>query len=254
MDELQRLPSLTRLALAYCNIPACLPALSRLQQLQLALREVGSNADNVVAVGEALRQLQQLTCLVGVALHPPCCACFVTDTRRTIPTPLPSDLQVLTGVQPDVSALAGLSRLQRCCLALDSDDDGAPDPPLPPGPWLASLRWLRANVDTLVSNTGVLQGATALERLEAGEPYAMRYNWRPPAVTAFFRWLAQHPPLQRVCFGGEHPTAPHAPSVYDSTAFARRLQLLAHRRPALQLLRMYNARDPTSLLGTVLAQ
>lgn len=162
-------------------------------------------------------------------------------------------LQLIDTADTAVPAtLANLSSLQYCYLDVSGMDAVAP---LPAGPWLASLRWLRAGVDTLASNTAVLQGATALERLEVGEPYAMRFNWRPPAVTSFFKWLAQHPPLQRVSFGGENPGyGSEAASVFDSTAFARRLQLLAHRRPALQLVRMPDARDPNALLGTLLAR
>ena len=197
----------------------------------------------------------------GVARKHHCFACLVQHGAWLVAaaaqplTLLPFYVQVLAGMQPDLSALAGLSRLQCCYLSLNAGAAGAPEAALPPGPWLASLRWLRAGVDTLASNTAVLQGATALERLEVGEPYAMRFNWRPPAVTSFFKWLAQHPPLQRVSFGGENPGyGSEAASVFDSTAFARRLQLLAHRRPALQLVRMPDARDPNALLGTLLAR
>ena len=127
------------------------------------------------------------------------------------------------------AALAGLSNLQRCYMHLYAGDDGLA-PPLPAGPWLASLRWLRYNVDGLISSTATLRAATALEFLDAGNSdSSTAIDWRSAAAAAFFYWLEDHPPLRLVYFdtaGGQ---------LFDSGDFAAHVMWLCRRRPSMGL-------------------
>ncbi len=124
------------------------------------------------------------------------------------------------------AALASLSNLQRCFLDLETDEAAAP--PLPSGPWLASLRWLHYKIGGLISSTAALQAAAALEFLEAGTSFCSNVDWASPAAAAFFDWLAQHPPLRRVYFDAAEGGA------FDSGRFAAHVMGL-RRRPALEL-------------------
>ena len=125
------------------------------------------------------------------------------------------------------TALAGLSNLQRCYLELSVGSNGVA-PPLPAGPWLASLRWLHYDIDGLLSSTTVLPAAAALEFLEAGTFFVSNVDWASPAAAAFFDWLAQHPPLRRVYFDAA------AGRAFDSGRFAAHVMGL-RCRPALVL-------------------
>lgn len=253
--------TLTRLTLVNCEPPFCLSMLTRLQQLELTFT---NDLDNG-AVGAALPHLQQLTCLVGVSgraaapvrchSHKLCTTgiCFTgivqVHARHCAPLinrltscTLPAPPQLLRGFETPAS-LAGLPRLQRCLLGAASAAAGGLEPlPLPSGPWLRSLRWLSVDIHILVSTVAVLRHAEALERLEVGEPeYQQHFNWRPPAVTALFDWLAQHPPLKSTCFGCRFPIRHSSTSIFDSPAFDKRLDLLARRRPDLELRRLGTA-------------
>ena len=123
------------------------------------------------------------------------------------------------------AALSGLSNLQRCYVALE----GVGQVALPAASWLRSLRWLHFHVGGLVSSAAVLQAATALEFVEAGNDSSGRIQWSGPAAAAFFDWLAQHPPLCRIYFDTCRG------SLFDSGAFAAHVMRLCHRRPALVL-------------------
>ncbi len=133
---------------------------------------------------------------------------------------------VLTEDDEVPAALAGLSSLQRCCLYIYAGNNVA-SPPLPAGPWLASLRWLRYNIDGLVSSTATLEAAAALEFLETGSS-SLEINWRSTAAASFFDWLAQHPPLRRVYLDPAGRT-------FNSGLFAAQVARLCRRRPGLDL-------------------
>ncbi len=135
--------------------------------------------------------------------------------------------------------LAGLPRLQRCYLG------ELAAAALPAGPWLAGLRWLAADQDTLIASSAVLRAAPALELLEScssefdaetdcdplePELQPPATDWRSPAAAAFFDWLARHPPLRHTCFRFRITrTAPL------SQVFLERLAQLRRSRPGLQV-------------------
>ena len=125
------------------------------------------------------------------------------------------------------AALAGLSQLQLCYLYLYVEIDAAA-PPLPAGPWLASLRWLRCNVDGLMSSTGALGAAAGLQFLQAAHS-SLSVDWASPAAAAFFDWVEQHPPLCRMQFEAT------SGQTFNSGHFAARVMRLGRRRPALVL-------------------
>ena len=92
------------------------------------------------------------------------------------------------------AALAGLSRLQRCCLGKAGFT--AADLPLtalPAGPWAASLCSLGVTAALLPRSLNVLSSATQLTRLAitAGEYKLLRED-------AFWEWAQHHPPLQQL--------------------------------------------------------
>lgn len=128
-----------------------------------------------------------------------------------------------------VAALAGLSKLQLCSLDLHVlRDDTAP--PLPAGPWLASLSRLHYNVGGLISSTAVLQNAAALEFLSAGNSrFAKLIDWYSRATIAFFDWLAEHPPLRCVFFDVTHGR------LFNSGFFAAHIMQLWRHRPSLDV-------------------
>ncbi len=128
------------------------------------------------------------------------------------------------------AALAGLSNLQRCCLDFLVPEEGVAAPPLPAGPWLASLRWLYYEIGGLITSTAALQAAAALDFLEGGTFYnTKKVDWASPVAAGFFDWLAQHPPLRRVYFDAAGRKA------FDSGFFAAHAMRLARRRPSLEL-------------------
>lgn len=126
------------------------------------------------------------------------------------------------------AALVGLTRLERCYLG---DFEGAP---LPGGTWLSGLRWLSADLQSLLVSVEVLRAASALQFVEAcnyfwGEDSrGMTYDWRNPAAAALLDWLAQHPPLRHVCFDFVG-----SPTAYNCHGFASRVVQLGRRRPGL---------------------
>jgi len=141
------------------------------------------------------------------------------------PTPL---LQVvMTNDAAVPAALAGLSNLQRCNLEVQTDEAAAP--PLPAGPWLASLRWLSYPICGLVSSTAALRDAAALEYLETINSWVAVFERESDPAADFFDWLAQHPPLRRVHLEDRGGQAYHTPF------FAAHVERLGRRRPSLVL-------------------
>ena len=145
------------------------------------------------------------------------------------PLPVTSRLQVLGGELLELpNTLASLPQLQRCYLDLDSS------PPLPSGPWLASLRWLAASVHSLIRSTAVLSAAPNLELVEVmGNS---DFDWSSRAAAALFDWLAQHPQLRRVCFNSscwEYAADHRGFEAGVAQLRSRRKGLQAHWRAAL---------------------
>lgn len=103
-------------------------------------------------------------------------------------------LQVLRGKGLTApAALAGLTSLQRCYLQRNDSWPGAAGtaPPLPGGPWLHTLRWLGANIDTLANSTAALHAATNLEFVEANEARSPApFGWHWPSAGTLLDWLA----------------------------------------------------------------
>lgn len=130
-------------------------------------------------------------------------------------------------VLPDT--IAGLPNLQRCCSW--SCFEG----PLPAGPWLRSLHWLDTELDTLASSLAVLRAAPALEFLDVGS--GGDFDWGSPAAAALVDWLAQHPPLRRVCFDEWCWRDAINPGLFDVS-----IAQLRCRRPGL-LVQCYNYAD-----------
>jgi len=91
--------------------------------------------------------------------------------------------------------LAGLARLQRCCLssAWWAKNSEAPAMPLPPGPWAASLRSLGAPVDVLALSTEVLSAATQLTCLAV-----LGGKFQEDVPEAFWAGAHEHPSLRRL--------------------------------------------------------
>ncbi len=139
--------------------------------------------------------------------------------------------EIIGGELDPPTALAGLTNLQRCNWQAAGGADAVA---LPAGPWLHSLRWLAADIATLVNSLDALQQSAALQLLCIhGTHFHEEFNWRSPAAAAFFDWLAQCPSLEVVSFE-EHLHVSSA-SAFDSRHFASLLLRLARRRPALQL-------------------
>lgn len=120
--------------------------------------------------------------------------------------------------EDSATLLADLPNLQRCYLRCGLELAG--------GPWLASLRWLSTDFDSLVSSTAALQDATVLESVEVGGWGWTEGDSQPSA--AMFDWLAQHPPLCRVVFDVDKSAA-------TSKTFVSAVQRLRSRRPDLQV-------------------
>lgn len=86
---------------------------------------------------------------------------------------------------------------------------------------------------TLVHSVDALQQAAALEFVCAQDAcFYGKFDWRLPAVAAFFDWLAQCPTLEVASF--EYRGRLHT-SAFHCCHFAPLLLRLARRRPALQL-------------------
>ena len=56
-------------------------------------------------------------------------------------------------------------------------------------------------------------------------------DWRSPRATAFFDWLAQHPPLRRLSFDARWDEADN----FDWPQFVKQLMRLWRRRPLLAM-------------------
>ena len=140
-------------------------------------------------------------------------------TRQSRPVQLPNTLSCL-------------SQLRVCYLQGWHSMAGDGEAPLPAGPWLHSLEWLGAGVDTVLASTAVLRQATRLEHLgllgsSAAEPAAEpAIDWGSPTAAALFDWLATHPPLR-------HLSIEHAGRVFQADAFRTWAEQLRSRRPAL---------------------
>lgn len=124
-------------------------------------------------------------------------------------------------------AMSGLSQLQLCHVS-NYPIHGGEAAALRSGPWLCGLRWLSADLNTLLRSMAVLQAATALESISIGHSPSAVVNWRSPAATAFFDWLASHPPLRRLCVDARPPR-----QLLESTNFLVQILQLWRRRPAL---------------------
>ncbi len=99
------------------------------------------------------------------------------------------------------AALAGLRRLQRCCLGtakyLAQQQRQQQRQPLPAGPWAGSLRVLGASSDVLPRSAALLSAATQLRHLAVtGGSYTQlgRDLWE---------WASRHPSLQHLELHGE---------------------------------------------------
>ncbi|PRW21009.1 small GTP-binding [Chlorella sorokiniana] len=158
-EQLVRLPQLQRLQLAR------LSALVRLQHL--GCTSTGEAAREAVVA--ALQRMPDLTCLA---------------------------LNGSAGSDLLPAAMSGLSQLRLCCIWDTPTDDNAAVLPLPAGPWLQRLEWLATSAEKLLYSTSVLEHAAALECVSVlGRPKAA-IDWHSQAASAFFDWLAQHPPLR----------------------------------------------------------
>lgn len=122
-------------------------------------------------------------------------------------------------------ALSDLPELQLCQLDPAWGED---DVQLPSGPWLRNLRWLSTGVGLLLSSTAALQAAGHLECISIIASSVTKSPWRSWEATAFFAWLARHPPLRQLSI----VACPASPP-FNLKAFADKLTQLRRRRPAL---------------------
>jgi hypothetical protein len=168
---LQAIASLRCLRLVNSSMPACLPALTGLQQLLIVCYPASVSEE----LAAALPQLRSLTALI------------VRAVGQRIP-----------------AALSSLSSLQRLSLSSFDDADETEESRLPVGPWLASIRWLGLPWPVLQRSAAALACATQLEYLctlsmpetAASSDAESSARWR-----RFWRFLASHPPLR--CFAVE---------------------------------------------------
>lgn len=207
-------------------MPSCLSALTRLQHL--SLDEIEGGIDFNLLHG-ALPQLQQLTCLVSavgrceLVMFLRCTTYmqnkhFLTSVQNVTPA-MPQELTDGQLVPP--AALATLTCLQRCYLKHRNWRTGGTGEvvALPAGPWLRSLRWLAADIATLVNSLDALQQSAALQFVCIhGTHFHEQFNWRSPAAAAFFDWLAHPlkcPSLEVVSFEERLHTSivAHLPSI-----------------------------------------
>ncbi|KAI7836518.1 hypothetical protein COHA_009619 [Chlorella ohadii] len=195
---LTTLGRLARLALSHTEqLPASLPQLTGLQEL--VLNDAGGMLEAAAFQSALNAALQRLTGLTSL--------CIVNWPARCLPP----------------AALAGLTRLQRCCLDANCPARNADPPPtpLPPGPWAASLRSLGASLDVLALSTGVLSAATQLSRLAVA-----RSSLNDIEQEAFWEWAGGHPSLQRLQIEvGAQVTVPGA-TVQTLTMLAQELPQL----------------------------
>ncbi len=131
------------------------------------------------------------------------------------------------------AALSSLSRLQLCHLERwDERETAAQVVTLPSGPWLGSLRWLSADIGTLLSSVEALHTAAALECVSVAESSAdsPAIDWSSLAAAAFFDWLAHHPPLRRLSI--EWPGS-ESSELTITKGFLVQFAQLCRRRPSL---------------------
>ena len=146
---------------------------------------------------------------------------------RTLPPAFPPVSQVLDiahiegGLSAAHAALASLPHLQRCLLGENFVER------LPAGQWLHSLRWLSAYYKAVAGSVAVLRAAHALEFVELYGRYPLELS--SPAAAALFDWLAEHPPLRRVCF------AAWCGAGDDQAVLKASLAQLSRRRPGLRV-------------------
>ncbi|PRW21137.1 TMV resistance N-like [Chlorella sorokiniana] len=164
LEQIAQLPQLRRLQLRDCYFPS--DDLSRLSSLAGSLTRLDAARANLAADGlAALTRLQHLNCFAEE--H---------GAMQAIEAALPhlTGLTCLELTGGDwcrwllPASVDSLPQLELCLL--DHFDpahwgDGL-EPPLPGGPWLASLRWLAASVSALVLGGAGLQEAAALEHLD----------------------------------------------------------------------------------------
>lgn len=152
-----------------------------------------------------------------------------------------TSLAIIGTVCSTPCAVAGLSRLQHCCLAAPcaaagaAADDEETHPPdesascldgLPKGPWAASLRALGAEFPSLLRSQALLQAAGGqLETLccVGAMPLASRAQQE-----AFWRWAAAAPRLRRIKF--DLSSIEHIGGMVRSAVLA-----LQQARPDLQI-------------------
>ncbi|PRW32686.1 LRR receptor-like kinase family [Chlorella sorokiniana] len=197
---LTRLGQLAKLVLQYNSyLPACLPQLTGLEGL--CLEEASDIMQPEAAHGaieDALGHLTQLTSL-----------CILEEPDRC----------------PPPAAVAGLSRLQRCCLG-SADYAGNPEMPpiaLPPGPWAASLRELGASLDVLQHSAGTLAAATQLTRLAITGG-----SFKGHQQAAFWEWARIHPLLRKLQIEFLHEAELPGAAVHAICSLSR-------QRPALDV-------------------
>lgn len=121
-------------------------------------------------------------------------------------------------------SIAGLARLQRVCFL---PGDFFPLEALPTGPWTSSLRQLGASYRILLLSGPLLAAATQLEQLGVLE--ADSSTEPGEARERFWRWCAEHPPLQQL-----HIELNYSDAVPTPLLLA--INELQGARPALQVL------------------
>ncbi|KAI7840532.1 hypothetical protein COHA_005688 [Chlorella ohadii] len=221
---------LRKLTLTTDNALHIAPAVSALTALQsLGLRSSGLQLPAEVRLPTSITRLWHLKCYTADA--------DVTAEAIDALPHLTGLTCLVLSIAPDMppAALSGLLRLQLCQLERSDDPDIiAEDFALPGGPWLRSLRWLSTDLNAVLSSTAALHAATALECVSVAALPAdvAAINWQSPAAAAFFNWLAQHPPLQRLSIESS-PSLDSAPNLNASKHFLVHLLQLCRRRPAL---------------------
>ncbi|KAL4419702.1 hypothetical protein ABPG75_006800 [Micractinium tetrahymenae] len=188
MSFLERLPSLRRLELEKCAVPACLSRLTQLDTLVI---------DRPHASFRQQQQQQQAEGGGEAALSP---------LAAGLP-PLTQLTQLALHQVPNLPATLGsLASLRRCAwvvsiFELRESGAAAAALPLQPGPWLASLRELALPAELAGRSLGVLTGATALDFSEASFLAVADALRRKPAlrlttdayISSVRRWLWPEP-------------------------------------------------------------
>jgi hypothetical protein len=202
-NALSALSSLQTLSIYQSEeLPACLPTLTQLEELNV-YNYGDLSADDAAILGAALGQLHQLTCL-GLG----------STSLTTVP---PTILE--------------MKRLQRFLLW---NGFGRPlGAGLPLGPWLEGLRWLGLTWLDAVSSVTALAAASQLERLVITGRPDRRADDDAGTWTAFWNFVESHPPLRCLTFHF-HDDWPGSHALFDAVLCA------ARRRPALLIQRTDN--------------